>query len=162
MDLVRLGADHAPDDVGQRPGGDDRRLLAGGDDGAGDAARMALLAELEDDVGEIALGGLRHHVGRARPVAAHTHVERPVEPEREAALGLVELHRGHAEIEHDAVDHGVAEFLGDAIERGESLLDQRQPAIGRLHQIRAVRDRALVAVDADDLRIGGAQGSPGV
>ena len=104
MDLVRLGTDHAADDIRQRLGGDDRRLLAGGDDGARDAARMALLAELEDDVGQIALGCLRHHVGGARPLGAHAHVERAVEPEREAALGLVELHRGHAEIEHDAVD----------------------------------------------------------
>ena len=88
MDLVRLGADHAPDDVGQRPGGVDRRILARGHDGAGDGARMPLLAELEDDVGEIALGGLRHHVGGARAFAAHPHVERAVEPEREAALGL--------------------------------------------------------------------------
>ena len=35
---------------------------------------------------------------------AHPHVERAVEPEREAALGLVELHRGDADIHHDAVD----------------------------------------------------------
>ena len=46
-------------------------------------------------------------------------------------------------------------FSRDAVERGEALLDQRQSAIGRLHQIGAVRHRALVAVDADDLRIGG-------
>ena len=38
------------------------------------------------------------------PVAAHAHVERAVETEREAALGLIELHRGHADVEHDAVD----------------------------------------------------------
>ena len=99
-------------------------------------ARMPLLAELEDDVGEIALRGLRHHVGGARAVAAHAHVERAVEPEREAALGLIELHRGHAEIEHDAVDRGVAEFFRDAIELGEARLDQRQSASGRLDQTR--------------------------
>ncbi len=66
------------------------------------------------------------------PSRAHAHVERTVEPEREAALGLVELHRGHAEIEHDAVHRGVAEFFRDAIERGEALFDQREPAAGRL------------------------------
>ena len=103
MNLIRLGVHHAPDDVGQRFGGADRCHLPGRDDGEGDAARMALLAELEDDIGEIALARLRHHVGGARAVDAHAHVKRPVEPEREAALGLVELHRGHAEIEHDAV-----------------------------------------------------------
>ena len=49
----------------------------------------------------------------------------------------IELHRGDAEIEHDAVDRLVAEFLRDAIERGEAILDQRQPAIGRLDQVGA-------------------------
>ena len=34
----------------------------------------------------------------------HAHVERAVALEREAALGLVELHRGDADVEHDAVD----------------------------------------------------------
>ncbi len=37
------------------------------------------------------------------------------------------------------------------------VLDQRQPPAGRLDQTGAVRDRALVAVDADDLRIGGGE-----
>ena len=115
---------------------------------------MPLLAELENDVGQIALRGLRHHVGRARPLRAHAHVERPVEPERKAALGLVELHRGHAEIEHDAVDRRVAELARDPVELGEALLDQREPSARRLHQVGAARHRAAVAVDGDDLRIG--------
>ena len=34
----------------------------------------------------------------------HAHVERPVGAEGEAALGLVELHRGDADVEHDAVE----------------------------------------------------------
>ena len=157
MNLVRLGADHAPDDVGQCPSGVDRSILAGGDDGAGDAAGVPLLAELEDDVGEVALGGLRHHIGGARSFAPHPHVERAVEPEREAALGLIELHRGHAKIEDDAVDRRMAEFFRDAVERREAFFDQRQSAIGLLDQSRAIRYRALVAVDADHLRVGGRQ-----
>ena len=38
------------------------------------------------------------------PCAAHSHVERPVEAERETALGVVELHRGDPEIERDPGD----------------------------------------------------------
>ena len=38
------------------------------------------------------------------PVRAHAHVERAVVAERKSALGLIELHRRHAEIEHHAVD----------------------------------------------------------
>ena len=162
MNLVRLGAHHPSDNVGQRLGGADRRKLPGRDDGAGDAARMALLAELENDVGEIALARLRHHVSSARPVGAHAHIKRTIEPEREAALGLVELHRGHAEIEHDAVHRRVAEFFRDAIERGEALLDQRESATGRLDQAGAIRHGALVAIDTDDLGVGGGEDRAGV
>ena len=107
----------------------DRRVVARRDDGARDGARMALLAERRDDRREIALGRRGHHIGRARAVAAHAHVERTVEPEREAALGLVELHRRHAEVEHDAVDRVVAAAARDAFEIGEAILDQRQPAV---------------------------------
>ena len=104
--------------------------------------------------------GLRHHVGGARAVAAHAHVERAVEAEREAALGLVELHRRDAEIEHDAVDRVVAEFS----RRPRSSAEKRsstsgQPATAGFDQIGAVRDRALVAVDADHLRIRPPRGS---
>ena len=83
-----------------------------------------------DDVGEIALGRAAHDIGRGRPVCAHPHVERTVEAEREAALGLVELHRGHADIHHDAVDRIDALRRADLGELGEAILDQRQPAAG--------------------------------
>ena len=104
MNFVRLGMNHLGDDIGQRLRGRDRRFLARGDDGAGDGARIAFLAEDVDDVGEIGLGGLRHHIRRGRAVMAHPHVERAAEPERKAALGLIELHRGDADVHHDAVD----------------------------------------------------------
>ena len=127
------------------------------DDGAGDGARMALLAENENDVGEIALARRVDHVGRARPLAAHAHVERPVEAEGEAALGIVELHRRNAEVEHHAVDFIEPRFARGGVEIGKTLLDQRQPAAGGLHKIGAQRDRVLVAVDADHRAIGGGE-----
>ena len=118
---------------------------------------MTLLAELKDDIGEIALRRLRPQIGGARAVRAHAHIERTVESEREAALGLVKLHRGHAEIKHDAVHRGVTEFFRHAIERGEALFDQCEPAGRRLDQTGAIGHRALVAIDADHLGIGGTQ-----
>ena len=42
-------------------------------------------------------------IGGARTALAHTHVERPVEPEGKAALGFIELHRRNAEVEDDAI-----------------------------------------------------------
>ena len=100
-------------------------------------AGMTLLAEDVDDVGEIGLGGLRDHVRRGRAVMAHPHVERAVEPERKAALGLVELHRGDADIHHDAVDRIDALRGADFGEIGEAILDQGQPAVRAVDQIEA-------------------------
>ena len=111
---------------------------------------MTLFAEDIDDVGEIGLGGLRDDIRRGRPVMAHPHVERAAEPEREAALGLVELHRGNADVHHDAVDGGHALRRADVGEVGESVLDQGQPAVGLVDQIEPAGNRRPVAVDADD------------
>ena len=69
MDLVRLGAhDLATISASARVVVIGASLRAR-DDGAGDAARMTLLAEDVDDVGEIGLGGLCDHIGRGRAVA---------------------------------------------------------------------------------------------
>ena len=131
MDVAGPGAHHTRHDVGKRARARDRRLFPRGDDGARDAARVALLAEDIDDVGELGLGSLRDHVGCGRAVTGHPHVERTVEAKREAAPGLVELHRGDADIHHHAVD-GFDTLRGaDLGEVGEAVLHQGQPA-GRL------------------------------
>ena len=72
---------------------------------------------------------------------AHPHVERAAEPEREAALGLVELHRGNADVHHDAVHCGHALRRADVRKVGESVLDQGQPAVGLIDQIEAAGNR---------------------
>ena len=161
MDLVRLGAHHLGDDIGQRPRGRDRRFLARGDDGAGDGARMTLLAEDIDDVGEIGLGRPRDHIRRGRAVMAHPHVERAIEPERKAALGLVELHRGDADVHHDAVDGIEALSCADFGEIGKAVLDQGQPAVRTVDQIEAAGNRGPVAIDADDAGSRASRGSAG-
>ncbi len=132
-------------------------LGAGLDDGAGDAARMAFLAEQEDDVGEIALAGRGDDIGSARAVLRHPHVERAVETEREAALGLVELHRRHADIEHNAIDLVVAAFSRNGIEIGKAVFDQSQPALRLLHHIGPAGDGGLIAVDTDHLAVRGGE-----
>ena len=153
MNVAGPAVHDAGDDVGERAGGRDRPFAARRHDGAGDGAGAALLAEQKDDVGEIALGALRDHVGGGRTGRAHAHVERPVEAEREAALGRVELHGRHAEIEHDAVDRFDPEIAGDAVERGEFAFDQGQaPGRGFDLGLRR-RNRRGVAIDADDLRV---------
>src|SRR5712691_593076 len=149
MDLAGLSAHHAGDDVGKRARGRDRRVLARGDDGAGYAARMALLAENVDDVGKLGLGRLRDHVRRRRPVLPHPHVERTVETEGKAAPGLVELHGGDADVHHDAVDSREALRRANVSQVGKPLFDQRQPAGRALDQIEPAGNGGAVTVDAD-------------
>ena len=120
MDVARPAVDHARDDVGESARRRDRPLAARRHDGAGDGAGPALLAQQEDDVRELALRTLRDDVGRGRTGRAHAHVERPLEAEREAALGGVELHGGHAEVEHDAVHRFHPELARDAVERAQT------------------------------------------
>ena len=50
----------------------------------------------------------------------HAHVERAVGAEGKAAIGLVELHRRDADVEHDAVDLRLGEF----VEPGERPMHQ--------------------------------------
>ena len=95
----------AADDLRQLAGRGDRLPAACGDDRARDPPRMALLAELEDDVGELDLAGLAKQIRRGGPGAAiHAHVERPVAPEAEAAALGIELQRRHAEIGQGPID----------------------------------------------------------
>ncbi len=104
MDLAEfLARVRARDGLGEHAGGGDRRLGALGDDGAGDAPRRALFAVEIEDIGERLGFELIDQVGGAAPGALHAHVERAVEAEGKAALRLVELHGGHADVEHDAV-----------------------------------------------------------
>ena len=150
VNFVRFGANHLAYDIGQLLRRRDRRLLARRHDGARDGARVTLLAENIDDVGKIGLGCPCNDIRSGRAVMAHPHVERTAEPEREAALGLIELHRGNADIHHDAIDGGCAFRGADLGEVGEAVLDQGQPAVRPVDQIEPASNRRPVAVDADD------------
>ena len=123
---------------------------------------MTLFAENVDDVGEIGLGRLRDHIRRGRAVMAHPHVERAAEAKREAAIGLVELHRGHPDIHHDAVDPLDALRGANLGKIGKAVLDQCQPAARSIDQIEPGRDGRPVAVDADDPGSGGVENGPAV
>ena len=70
------------------------------------APRVALFAKRGDNGRKLALGCPCHDVGRGRSGAAHAHVERTVVAEGKPARGLVELHRGDAEVENHAI-HGI-------------------------------------------------------
>ena len=84
---------------------------------------------------------------------SHPHVERAIEAERKTAAGLVDLHRGHPDIHHHAVD-GMRALRGANFgEIGEPILDQGQPAVRSIDKVESARDGGAVAIDADHARI---------
>src|SRR5262249_26397157 len=114
---------------------------------------MPFFAESKDDVGQIVLACRVDNVSGAGAPTAHAHVERPVEPERKAAAGGIELHGRNAQIKHDAIDKVVSGFVRDSVEIGETILGQHQAAVRLLDQVGGTCNGTLIAVDADHFAI---------
>ena len=126
---------------------------------------MPFLAENENDVGEVALACRGDNIGRARPLAAHAHVERPVVPEGKSALrrcraasrrrrGRARRHRRRRSLQSCAT--------ASRLEKRSS--NQRQPAL-RSHLRQApARARARLASRsmADHLAVRGGKNGAGV
>jgi hypothetical protein len=151
----RMGHLAAPrrGDAGDEPGKLERRRKRlrwpVGDDGAGDAARGPLLAEVIEDVGDRRLVLVAEDVGGRAPLALHAHVERRVEPERKPAPRLVELHRRNPDVEHDAIGRLDAETLRRRVELAEARFHQPKPAAGRRLKSRAGPNGRRVAIEGD-------------
>ena len=116
-----------------------------------DPGREPFLAVDPQDPGEVGRGVGVEHLGRGDPPGGvHPHVQRRVLAVREAAAGLVQLQRRHAEVEQHAVDRR-------EIERVQ---DPRQLVVDRVHEVRPAgmgrepvareRERLRVAVDPDE------------
>jgi len=129
----------------ERPGGDDR---------AGDAPALPLLAVLVEHVGDLFLARAVEEVCGAFARLAHSHVERAVGGEREAALGLVELHRRDADVHHHGVyrrDAHAPHFLRH--QREALRMEAKHPLVAGF-QVRALLDRGGIAVERVDTRAG--------
>jgi hypothetical protein len=108
--------------------------------------RRPLLAVAGDHVREFPLVQLREQVcRRARTARVQAHVQRALLAEREAAVGAVELHRGDAEVEQDAVDRSDAEAIQDVGEVREVRSHERRPP-----ERAGVERCARVRVDCDE------------
>ena len=113
VDAVLGAADNRADDIGELAGGLDTGFSAGADDGAGNGAGASLLAVLVDHVGEVAFVHGVDHVRRRRAArGVHAHIQRAVLAEGEAALRLVDLRGGYAQIQHDHVHRCQTQFAG--------------------------------------------------
>jgi hypothetical protein len=80
----------------QIEGAGERRLRPAANDETGDTARLTLFAIDFEDTRKLARLGLVDQIRGGRAIGAHAHVERSVAHQREAAIGLVHLHRRHS------------------------------------------------------------------
>ena len=143
-------ADDALDETRELSCARERLRLAIGDDGARNGAGSPLLAQMEEDVGELRLAPAVDDIGGRDPGFRHAHVERAVGLERESALRLVELHGGDADVEDDPVRAREPGFGGVALHVAEAALAKRQSAGMRAEQRKPATDGRGIAVDGDD------------
>ena len=102
--LARLArADGAGDDLGQLARARERSLLSGRDDGLCHTARKAFFSVSGDHLTDLIEAGAREpqRYGLAA-CRVHAHVERAVRAEAEPPCRLIELRRGHTEVEQRA------------------------------------------------------------
>jgi hypothetical protein len=134
------------DDLRQPAGVTDR---TGGDDGVGDAASEALLAEAADDAGEFGLADLVDEVRGVVPgIRAHAHVERAGASVGEASLPHVELVRRDTEVENGAIEF-IESLLQDRFQFLKVDAVQRHP-----HQALRFRGCVRVAIQSDHPQAG--------
>jgi hypothetical protein len=154
---ARGGGDGRLDQVDQLAGGADRGAAARVVDEAGDPGGEALLAVDAEDAGQLGPGVGGQHLGGGDPAGGvHAHVERRVHAVAEAALRLVELQGGDAQVVEHAVHPLQAEAGGDLGQVGEGR-GHRHQALPRPRQALArQRQGRGVAVQADHAAAGGA------
>lgn len=93
------------DDVPHFARAAERLLVAGVHEGAGDQSRLRLIAKF--DQGSLQLldrDAVQQVRGGSPARAVHSHVERSVAHEGEAAVRIVDLHAGESEVGKDAID----------------------------------------------------------
>src|SRR5205823_3204088 len=137
-------------DIGEFAGAANGSTPARRDDGSCDAPCVAFLAEITDQLGEIALLETGYQIGGARPIPSHAHVERAVEAERKAAVGIVELLRGDADVERDAGDRIGRYRANQPLHVAEAAFDQIQSAGMPGGEGSAALQRFGIAIDAED------------
>ena len=118
------------------------------DDCSRDAPCVAFLAEITDQLGEVALLETGNQIGGARPIASHAHVEWSVEAKGKPTLGAVELLRGNAEVERDTGDRIGRHRANQPLHIAEASFEQRQPARMTGGERGAALQRFRIAVDA--------------
>ena len=117
----------------------------------GDSLRKALLAVLVENARKLLFGIAVDNVeGGERRGPVHAHIERRVGFVRKAPLRRIELVRGNAEVEQDAVDLSDADTLQQRL-HFKKIAVQRGETFAKVGKPRACRSERLpVPVDADE------------
>jgi hypothetical protein len=136
----------------------ERGLTPSTDDLLRDAAGELLLAVARDDPAELGLVEVGEQVGGGRAArGVHPHVERRVLGVGEAAVLLVELERGDAQVHEHALDRAraVARVLGrDGVDGVVRRVDADEAVAEAGEPLAGEGERLGVAVDPDDRQPG--------
>ena len=126
------------------------------DDPSRDPARVSLFAVAGDQLGELFLFVAVHDVGGGQRLpGVHAHVERRVEPVREAALGPVELRTAHPQVHQDPHDRfSPAVPLDQLGELLETTLDDLHPRPEGSEPETSSGDGVGVTVDPEQADVG--------
>src|ERR1019366_4645361 len=202
-----IGRKYGTDDTGEASRGYNRRLRAGRHDSARHAAGGTFLAQLKQEIGEIALregvdqgrGGQIGAVGGRRcplwpvslwpiplwpiplwpvplwpvplwpiplwpiplsPTISHAHIQGAITLERKSPRRIIDLERGDADIENNAVQR-VHPGLGQQGQHvAKAAVRQMQPARVLGCQAGTAGDRRFIALDRPDMALGAVEDRP--
>src|SRR3546814_13695851 len=110
-----------------------------------------LLAQETEDSEQVAYLGAIDHVGVGNPCPGHAQVERAVPLEGKAALGLVDLHGGDADIQYDAVEPFDRRMIGKI---GELRMNKGQMPSARLDHPLSAGNGGRIAIKSNDTGTG--------
>ena len=174
MNIPRFVAHNPRDQIRELFGAGEWNIRAIHHNCLGNHPREPLLTVIIKDIGNARVRRCIHNIGCTfalkHTTLRHAHVERAIIAERKPANGLIKLHRGHANIEHDTIQRSRCDRLRrnviaricstDVFHSGEFSLDQLQPAaIGRNHALPS-SNRCGVTVQCDHTAIGCIKNGP--
>jgi len=141
-----------PDDTGELGGRPQRLAGARGHDGPRDAPRPGLFAVFEEERCERRFIPGVHDVGGCWAAGrwVHAHVEGAFEGEGESPVGALDLERGEAQVEEDAIGGRDTCFRGDPVEFAEVRVDEADPPPKRCQPRARELQRLGVLVDAEE------------
>ena len=135
-------------DIRQLKRGADRRFFTLGNDAPRDAFGEFFFAVSEKDTGERCFIVGVHHVVSGQAVFRHTHIQRPVEAIRKAALRVIELIAAHTEIGKHTVN-GLVRHLGQKLLYVKKITVKNGHVLFPGETLLQIFNRIGIPVDAD-------------